>query len=81
MTDNEKLNQHQFLVKKALVTIEQEKQELFNSKQDYLNQRNELERKLVDIYEIFFKGETYIFHSLSTAQYESLIEKLKQFKE
>ncbi len=77
MTDSEKLNQYQFLVKKTLIILEQEKQELFQSEQDYLTERNESERKLVDIYEIFFKGETYIFRALSNKQYEDLIEHLK----
>ena len=77
MTDSDKLNQYQFLVKKALITLEQEKQELFQSERDYLTERNELDRRLVDIYEIFFKGETYIFHALSNKQYEDLIKKLK----
>ena len=77
MTDSEKLNQYQFLVKKTLIILEQEKQELFQSEQDYLTERNESERKLVDIYEIFFKGETYIFRALSNKQYEDLIKHLK----
>ena len=77
MTTEEKLSQLQFLVKKALVTIENEKQDLFNSESDYLSQRNELEHKLLKIYEMFFEGETYSFHAISQTQYEELIEVLK----
>ena len=80
MTDAEKLNQLHFLVDKALETIDNEKQGLYNDNQDYISERNELEKKLVKIYEMFFKGETYIFHAISRTQYDNLIKKLESLK-
>ena len=81
MIDSEKLNQYQFLVKKALITLDGEKQQLFNQEQNYLQQRNKLERELVEIYEIFFEGETYIYQALTIDQYTKLIKKLKSIGE
>ena len=78
MTDSEKLNQLYFLTKKALITIDNEKQELYSSGQDYLQERNEIRNKLYVIGKMFLPEDAfYPFNNLTHKQYDDLIKILK----
>ncbi len=74
MTTEEKLSQLQFLVNKALITLENEKQALYSGEMNYLEERNELNRKLLIIAEMFLpEDENYVFNSVNQEQYNRLV--------
>jgi len=78
MTTEEKLDQMFYLTQKALRMIQIEEQDLYNEKQIVLDQRNEIERKLKKIAEMFLPSEFYSYGGVSQTQYERLTKILEE---
>ena len=82
MTTESKLDQLHFLIEKALITIGNEKQDLYNKASTALTERNNAEEKVTHIAKMFMpKGQTYIYNCTSSEQYDELIRILENMND